>query len=54
MRGSETIEELWERGYYFLWWLGQRPERNLAVVSHCQFLSVLFEHGKATDSSFAS
>lgn len=35
-----------DRGHYFLWWLGQRPERHVAVVSHGSFLVTFFEKGK--------
>lgn len=42
----ESAEDMADRGHYFLWWLGQWPERNMAVVSHGFFLVTFFERGK--------
>ncbi len=41
--GWESEESMEARGHYFLWWLGQRPERTVAVVTHGSFLMTVFE-----------
>lgn len=42
----ESEEDMADRGHYFLWWLSQRPERTVAVVSHGTFLVTFFEKGE--------
>ena len=45
--GRETDEQIVARAQEFFHWLEERPEKNIAVVTHSAFLSVLFNKAVA-------